>query len=633
MFVPNEIKEMHRAFAKRGKKLYIVGGAVRDFILGKTPKDYDLATDALPEETKRILESMGMSTIEVGASFGVVMTKDYEIATFRNDIGSGRRPDRVEYTTIDNDVKRRDLTINALFYDIGEEKVVDLVGGVEDLLNKVIRTVGDPDERFKEDPLRKLRALRFVASIGGQLDENTYNSLKRDPSLNGISFERIKQEFTSSILKAKSVLNYLELLEEFNYFDLIFPNLIVSKDFIEEKDYIILISFLLRENNPDNVFLSKLKSIKFTDNEAKQIKFLVSMVDFKPDDLLIRKKQQNVTDEQLAKFGKHIGKNFNKFIKFKPSVSIDEVPKDLKGKDIGDWMLAKEKEKFSMINELKRHILNSLTEQKTIEKKKDLVTESLNKVSKQFAVDNKFFGPVYHGTTPDKFEKIDIEGFRVFIDDSRTNDVRNGYLNVTYGNTGIPAPVHHLGFGVYFTTVKSNFKEYNLGSIKNMKEYYLDVPRLEIINFGSPKNMMKWWVENGYDPEIAKRDRIQATVNLTNSLKEKYDAIWFKGKGLYKLLDGDQVVIFNPDRIYMVDPKLSSGREIGAKIVLTKDIYGKSWDMDLEDYVRVIKIKAGVKGVIKGVRDSGHGFKYYDITFKPGGTQYNIREDEFEPLK
>ena len=157
--IPSDIKKLHKLFKKNGKQLYVVGGAVRDAILGKSPKDFDLTTDAKPDEVLAIAKQGGFKSVEVGKQFGVVVVGGHEIATFRKDIGKGRRPDAVDYTDIKGDVKRRDLTINALFYDIGKGTIVDLVGGIKDLKKKKIRTVGTPEKRFDEDPLRKLRAV------------------------------------------------------------------------------------------------------------------------------------------------------------------------------------------------------------------------------------------------------------------------------------------------------------------------------------------------------------------------------------------------------------------------------------------------------------------------------------------
>ena len=128
----------------------------------------------------------GFKTLEVGKSFGVVLVGGHEIATFRKDIGKGRRPSAVDYTDIKGDVERRDLTINALFYDIDKAEIVDLVGGIKDLKSKTIRTVGEAQQRFDEDPLRKLRALRFAGTIGGKMHTDTYNALKENPDLKSL---------------------------------------------------------------------------------------------------------------------------------------------------------------------------------------------------------------------------------------------------------------------------------------------------------------------------------------------------------------------------------------------------------------------------------------------------------------
>ena len=189
--VPNDIKKIYKLFKKNKKQLYIVGGAVRDAILGKSPKDYDMATNAKPDEVLAIAKQGGYKTLEIGKSFGVVVVNGHEIATFRKDIGKGRRPDAVDFTDIQGDIKRRDLTINALFYDIGREEIVDLVGGLEDLKKKLVKTVGQAELRFDEDPLRKLRALRFNAALGGTMHADTFAALKKNPSLNGVSLSLI----------------------------------------------------------------------------------------------------------------------------------------------------------------------------------------------------------------------------------------------------------------------------------------------------------------------------------------------------------------------------------------------------------------------------------------------------------
>ena len=208
--IPSDIKKLHKLFKKNGKQLYVVGGAVRDAILGKSPKDFDLTTDAKPDEVLAIAKKGGFKTVEVGKQFGVVIIGGHEIATFRKDIGKGRRPDSVDFTDIKGDVKRRDLTINALFYDIGKKQIVDLVGGIADLKKKKIRTVGKAEDRFDEDPLRKLRALRFAGSVGGRMEKETWKALKKNPNISGVSSERIRDEFLKGLKSAKSISEFFK---------------------------------------------------------------------------------------------------------------------------------------------------------------------------------------------------------------------------------------------------------------------------------------------------------------------------------------------------------------------------------------------------------------------------------------
>jgi len=172
--IPQSVKDLHKLFQSSGKKLYLVGGSVRDFLTGDKPKDFDLATNALPDEVLEIIGDKFRTNLQ-GKAFGVVVvfTKEVpegmEIATFREDVydgklGKTRNPD-VKFTTIEQDVLRRDLRINGLFYDLDKKEIVDLVGGVDDIKNKVIGMIGDPDLRIKEDPLRILRAIRMACRL------------------------------------------------------------------------------------------------------------------------------------------------------------------------------------------------------------------------------------------------------------------------------------------------------------------------------------------------------------------------------------------------------------------------------------------------------------------------------------
>lgn len=197
-----------RALRDAGHVAYLAGGCVRDEILGRTPKDYDVATDAPPDR----ISSLFKRTREVGKSFGVMQVLLHgvtvEVATFRKEHGysDGRRPDAVTFTGAEEDAHRRDFTINALFIDplakpeqvrgvhIGG-RVIDYVGGLADMEHRIVRAVGDPEDRLAEDNLRALRAVRFSARLGFVLEEATARAVRKHASeLAGVSRERIGDE-------------------------------------------------------------------------------------------------------------------------------------------------------------------------------------------------------------------------------------------------------------------------------------------------------------------------------------------------------------------------------------------------------------------------------------------------------
>jgi tRNA nucleotidyltransferase/poly(A) polymerase len=332
--IPNDIIGMKDVFKKNGHKLYVVGGAVRDALLGKTPKDYDLATDATPDKVELMMDKAGYRTLPTGKAFGVinVFTDDdeYEIATFRKDLSGGRRPDAVEFTTIDQDVKRRDLTINALFYDIDTGEVVDLVGGIDDIKGGIVRTVGSPEERFGEDRLRILRALRFAGRFGSNLEPNVDAALKKDSSLEGISKERIRDEFIKGLKTSKSAKYFLGLVDKYNMWGEIFPGLTINKKYIDDKDAIINLATLLKDNDISNL-RGILNKLAYSNDEIKNIQFLVSLNDFEADDIYKYKKDQRgitLTDKQILDYAKHNGldgKLIDALLKFNLSVKGGEA--------------------------------------------------------------------------------------------------------------------------------------------------------------------------------------------------------------------------------------------------------------------------------------------------------------------
>jgi tRNA nucleotidyltransferase/poly(A) polymerase len=371
MDLPNSVLKMNQIFKENGYELYVVGGAVRDLLYGNEPKDFDLATNAKPEEIKSILNMY--RTIELGEQFGIVnvVTEDgqYEIATFRKDIGKGRRPDSVEFTTIDQDVKRRDLTINALFYDIDKGEVVDLVGGIGDIETNVVRTVGSAIERFDEDKLRVLRALRFAARVGSNVDKDIEDAIGKDKTTisgNGlpISQERIRDEFLKGIKQAQSVGYLTQLITKYNLWDWIFGRLVVTTEpLVETKEATVLIAVLLRSNEPTLVEKNLINNLKYTVDEVREVSFLVRFFQYQKEVYKLRERFEviGLSDETLITFAnlmKIPNKIVDTFLKYKITTSGEDLMRQgFKGREIGQEKERIEKEKFlKLMNENKKRV-------------------------------------------------------------------------------------------------------------------------------------------------------------------------------------------------------------------------------------------------------------------------------------
>jgi poly(A) polymerase len=218
---PGELFETACMIAERlrisGHKAFFVGGCVRDSIMGIPPKEYDITTDAKPEEIMRIFSN----TVPVGASFGIILVLEgkykFEVAAFRQDkrYSDGRHPDSVIYTSSEReDVTRRDLTINGMLYDPMTEEVIDYVGGMEDIKKGLIRTIGSPFERFNEDKLRMIRAVRFGARFNYELEEETLRAINNlAPQISQVSAERIRDEIVKILSQKNPGLGFRLLRE------------------------------------------------------------------------------------------------------------------------------------------------------------------------------------------------------------------------------------------------------------------------------------------------------------------------------------------------------------------------------------------------------------------------------------
>jgi putative nucleotidyltransferase with HDIG domain len=186
-----------RRLRNRGFTSYFAGGCVRDNLRGVAPKDIDIVTSALPED----IQSIFSKTIPVGIQFGVVRVLEggfeFEVATFRSDghYSDGRHPDTVAFSSPEEDAKRRDFTVNGLFYDPIENQVIDYVGGKTDLKARLLKAIGNPNERFDEDKLRLLRTIRFAAVLDFDIDSQTWEAVKaRAQDIHRVSPERIREE-------------------------------------------------------------------------------------------------------------------------------------------------------------------------------------------------------------------------------------------------------------------------------------------------------------------------------------------------------------------------------------------------------------------------------------------------------
>jgi len=371
--LPNDIIDISSVYIKAGKDIFLVGGAVRDFIQGIKPKDYDLVTNALPDESKKILKDFNVSD-EQGKNFGVlrVYTKDepegYEIASYRRDVSGGRDTKgddkKVEMggdATIEDDCNRRDLTINSLFYDIKNKQIVDLVGGVDDIKKGIVRAVGDASQRFKEDRLRICRIFRFAARIGGEIESKTAQSIKNDNRLKGVgpkddvSQERIWDELKKAWKQAKNYSDYLNFFNQFDMWGEVFPGSKINTEIVDSNDFVCYFANLFYLEAWSNDLERRLiDKYKVPIDIARKIVFLVRLEELDETnvvDYYRSKVKCHITDAEIKEWMriKNIDSHIiNTFLTYKPSVSSEELMAQgfKPGKALGDEIKRLEIENF-----------------------------------------------------------------------------------------------------------------------------------------------------------------------------------------------------------------------------------------------------------------------------------------------
>ena len=345
--IPEKIKFVLDTLTQNGYEAYIVGGCVRDSLLGITPSDYDVTTSAKPEEIIKLFEKTVPTGIKHGTVTVITEKEPVEVTTFRTEgeYKDSRHPRNVEFVTdLREDLSRRDFTVNALAYNetVG---LVDLFGGLSDLENKILRAVGDSDKRFKEDSLRILRLFRFASQLGFYPEENTLNSaLKLQKGLENISKERIFSE----IVKTVNGKNPKAILPLINSGGLKFLGITETPDFttIDDPDLRLFVFLNTSSENTIEVLktlkvpnrqidfankLLKLQSIKI--NTKEDIKNALFLTDYNAVNLFLQLQE----DEDKLKLLAEIIKNKEPYLISHLAIRGEDLKElGFKGKEFGE---------------------------------------------------------------------------------------------------------------------------------------------------------------------------------------------------------------------------------------------------------------------------------------------------------
>ena len=233
---PQEVRTALTTLYDAGFEAYLVGGCVRDFLRGHVIKDYDIATNAVPEDIEKLFSKV----VSIGRAFGVMKVifetgYELEIATFRKESGyqDHRHPTRVEFSDVKSDASRRDFTVNALYFDLKTSQILDFYGGLDDLKSKKLKAVGAPQERFKEDALRLLRAVRFSARFGFHIEKETLEAIKAAaPLIRKVSIERVRDELEKMLMHASCRQALIEL-DQLGLMENVLPEISVAR--LEQK--------------------------------------------------------------------------------------------------------------------------------------------------------------------------------------------------------------------------------------------------------------------------------------------------------------------------------------------------------------------------------------------------------------
>lgn len=382
--MPKAVSFIIETLRENGYEAFAVGGCVRDSILKKEPKDWDITTSAKPEETKALFKK----TIDTGIKHGTVTVmvkgEGYEVTTYRVDgeYEDGRHPKEVTFTAnLKEDLKRRDFTINAMAYN-EYDGIEDCFGGIKDLENHIIRCVGDPMERFSEDALRMLRAIRFSAVLGFEIEKNTEEAIKKlAPTIKKISRERIQVELDKLLMSNNP--DRVIKLQESGLLKYIFETA-CTKENIEtmskylsnsEKNHYIRWAIFVMCLNKEDV----LKSLKF-DNATIKISNLLAKEKDRKLEATEKKVRHDIVDIGREYFRAYY-LSFRRCIQNMPPEEIDEIEKiceiieerkdalslkelEISGKEMSEFGIEPGKEMGELLNELLEMVLDDHTKNK-----------------------------------------------------------------------------------------------------------------------------------------------------------------------------------------------------------------------------------------------------------------------------
>ena len=384
MYIPEDVNLILTELKNKGYNAYLVGGCVRDAIMGNIPNDYDITTSALPNEIQKVFENR--KTLDIGIKHGTITVftdagRQVEVTTYRTDgeYKDNRHPENVTFVNnIEADLSRRDFTVNALAYN-HQDGFVDIFGGKQDIENKIIRCVGDPDTRFNEDALRILRGLRFASTLNFNIEKNTAESIKNNAKLlQNVSVERVFIELKKMLVGE----NFANISKEFSQVMIIvLPELLQSAGDINipfervsafKNDFITQFTLLFCNGNDNDVILAE-QCLRRLNSDKKTIRFvkeLLNAINDFDEELLVKHiinklgyenaeryfKLKSYLDVENSKTFENSLKHLSKIKESNECVFIEDMA--IGGKDLIDVGISANKNMGEVLNHLFEMVLS-----------------------------------------------------------------------------------------------------------------------------------------------------------------------------------------------------------------------------------------------------------------------------------